>query len=441
MIDHEAITALLPEYLAEQRWYDHERPPTEVVIGASEEWLAGDPALWWFLVDARDGDRDLGRYQVVVGARSAPELHDFLHGRDAEVVGRVTGDDGDFVAYDATIDVPLALEILRRVAPGADASGVRPLNVEQSNSSIVFDEKIIVKLFRRVHPGPNPDVEAVDRLIASGYDHVPRQLGVLERADADGAVQHLAVAREYLAGATDGWHLALTSLRIVYARHEHAAASGGDFGPDAARLGAITAQAHLALAETFGTFSADISDWVAGFRAQLDRVRDHVPAEAISDRYDRLAQLREVGPAIRIHGDLHLGQVMRADSGWYLIDFEGEPARPLAERVRPSSPLRDVAGMLRSFHYAADVGRWEGGHDDGQAVAEGREWEDRARSQFLDGYFGTEGIEDLLPGEETAAALLRGFELDKATYEVGYEVAYRPSWVPIPSSAIERLLT
>lgn len=443
MIDPDALTPLLPAYLAAQRWYDHERPPTEVSVAASEQWLAGDPDLWWLLVDARDGTRDLGRYQVVVGARTAPELLDFLHGKETEIIGRVQqveGDASEMIAYDAIIDAPLAIELLGRIAPEAEATQVRALNVEQSNSSVVFDEKIIVKLFRRVHEGANPDVEAIDRLLAEGYEHVPRQIGVLDHPHRSGAVQHLAVAREYLAGATDGWHLALTSLRIVYARHEHAAASGGDFGPDAKRLGVITAQAHLALARAFGTSKADVSAWVAGFRSQLDRVRDHVPADDISARYDRLSQLRDVGPAVRIHGDLHLGQVLRADTGWYLIDFEGEPARPLAERVLPSSPLRDVAGMLRSFHYAAEVGRWEGAHDDEDAHAEAIEWESRARDQFLEGYFETEGIDTLLPDEETRRALLQGFELDKATYEVAYEVSYRPTWVPIPTRAIERLL-
>lgn len=441
MISHDAIVELLPEYLAAQRWYDHDRPPTHVTVADSQEWVTGDPSLWWMLVEAHDGERDLGRYQIVVGARATPELHDFLHGKDTELIGRVSTDDGDILAYDATIDAPLAIEILRRIAPDTEASQVRALNVEQSNSSIVFDERIIVKLFRRVHEGANPDVDAVERLLEQGYEHVPHQLGVLAHPHRNGSVQHLAVAREYLAGATDGWHLALTSLRILYARHEDPAMSGGDFAPDAGRLGRITGQLHLALAAAFGTSTADPSAWVAGFRAQLDRVREHVPAKAISARYDSLAELRDVGPAIRIHGDLHLGQSLRADAGWYLIDFEGEPARPLAERVLPSSPLRDVAGMLRSFHYAAEVGRWEGSHDDDRAHAEAGEWESRARGAFLEGYFGTEGIDALLPKEDVREALLQGFELDKATYEVAYEVSYRPTWAPIPLGAIERLLS
>jgi maltokinase len=447
MISLDDVAELLPEHLARQRWYDHGAPPARVEIVDSEEWISGDPTLWWMLVDAHDDARLLGRYQLVVGARTKPEAHDFLQGKDAELIGRIVigrTDDGAIAdvaeIYDATIDSPLAIEVLHRIAPSQDASTVRALTVEQSNSSIVYDEKIIVKLFRRIHRGANPDVEAVDELLERGYRHVPTQHGVLARPDHDGEIQHLAVAREFLSGATDGWHLALTSLRILFAGHEDPATSGGDFGPDAGRLGAITAELHLALADAFGTSDPDVSSWVAGFRAQLDRVRAHVPAEGISAHYDRVAELRDVGPAIRIHGDLHLGQSLRADSGWYLIDFEGEPARPLAERVLPSSPLRDVAGMLRSFHYAAEVARWEGGHDEADSRDEASSWEARARESFLAGYFGAEGIDALLPDEPVRTHLLEAFELDKATYEVAYEVGFRPTWVPIPLGAINRLL-
>ena len=449
IIDVGTIAPLVPDYLAKQRWYEHEDAPSDVTVVASESWRRGDPTMWWLLVDARDGERALGRYQIVVGARTDPDEHDFLRGKDAELLGFVAApesDDGDDDAtvvaiYDASIDAVLAIELLGRIAPDTSAERVRALTVEQSNSSIVFDENIIVKLFRRIHEGPNPDVEAVAGLLAHGYEHVPAQHGVLERPSGSGSVQHLAVARAFLAGATDGWHLALTSLRILFAGNETPDASGGDFGPDAGRLGAITAELHLALAEAFGTSDADLAEWVAGFRSQLDRVREHVPAEGISRRYDQVAQLGATGPALRIHGDLHLGQTLRADTGWYLIDFEGEPARPLAERIRPSSPLRDVAGMLRSFHYAAQVARWEGAHDQAESQAEAAAWEARARDAFLDKYFGTDGIDALLPPEPARQPLLEAFELDKATYEVAYEVGFRPTWVPIPLGAIERLLS
>jgi len=438
------ILPLVPEHLAGQRWYDHDGPPASVTAADSERWVdEADATLWWLLVEASDGTRTLGRYQLLLGARPAGEDHAFLHGKTTEVLGTVDGEDGRVVVYDASIDPPLALAALARIAPDVEASSVRPLAVEQSNTSIVYDEHVIVKLFRRIHAGENPDVDAVSRLVEVGFAHVPEQYGVLERpvrgGDHDGAVQHLAVARQFLTGASDGWHLALTSLRVIMADHLRSAASGGDFGPEAQRLGVITAELHRGLAEAFGTSTAHVDAWVAHFRAQLDRVRQHVPADAISARYDRVAQLRSPGPAMRIHGDLHLGQTLRADSGWYVIDFEGEPARPMAERTAPSSPLRDVAGMLRSFHYAAAVAHHERG-DDPEVADLVRDWEDRSRSRFLDGYFGTEGIDEVLPDEESTRLLLQAFELDKAVYEVGYETAYRPSWVGIPLGAIRRLL-
>ncbi len=444
MITTDEIQPLLANHLAFQRWYDHDGPPERVTVADAERWVDGDQDLWWLLVDAHQGDRTLGRYQLVLGARPAGEEHPFLHGKSGELLGIVDTDGGPVTVYDAFIDPPLALEVLRRIAPDLDAHSVRALTVEQSNTSIVYDEHVIVKLFRRIHVGENPDVDAVTRLAEGGFTHVPVQHGVLERPVPDGmadagATQHLAVAREFLTGASDGWHLALASLRVVIADHLESAASGGDFGHDAQSLGAITGELHRRLADAYGTSTADVSAWVGHFRAQLDRVREHVPADEISRRYDRVSEVRSPGPAMRIHGDLHLGQMLRADSGWYVIDFEGEPARPLAERMASSSPLRDVAGMLRSFHYAAAVVHHERG-DDEDASALVADWEERARTRFLEGYFATEGIGDLLPDEATTETLLQGFELDKAVYEVGYETAYRPSWVGIPLGAIRRLL-
>jgi len=441
MITVDQILPLVPKHLAAQRWYDGDKPPERVEAADHDTWVDGDPTLTWLLVDAYEGERCLGRYQLVVGARPVGgDEHAFLQGKTTELLGIAEGTDGAVAVYDAFIDPPLALEVLARIAPDVEARSVRALAVEQSNTSVVYDEHVIVKLFRRIHAGENPDVDAVSRLVEAGFTHVPTQHGVLERPSPDdGATQHLGVARQFLTGASDGWHLALTSLRVVMSDHLESSASGGDFGPDAARLGAITGELHRRMADVFGTSEAHVDQWVAAFRAQLDRVRKDVPAEQISARYDRVAQVRDAGPALRIHGDLHLGQTLRADSGWYVIDFEGEPARPMAERLAPSSPLRDVAGMLRSFHYAAEVAHHEreGDPDSAALVAD---WEERSRTRFLEGYFGTEGIQDVLPDEDTTQLLLQAFELDKAVYEVGYETAYRPSWVGIPLGAIRRLL-
>jgi len=154
------------------------------------------------------------------------------------------------------------------------------------------------------------------------------------------------------------------------------------------------------------------------------------------------AKAGDVGKAIRVHGDLHLGQLLLADAGWFVIDFEGEPARPVDERMRPSSPLRDVAGMVRSFQYAARTALVERGRDiDDDTVVVADAWETRAVEAFWRGYTRVEGIDALLPADDAdRRKLLRAFELDKAVYEVIYEIGHRPDWVDVPASAIRRTL-
>ena len=168
--------------------------------------------------------------------------------------------------------------------------------------------------------------------------------------------------RQFLDGGTVGWQLALTSLRDVYDSRVEPAEAGGNFAPEAGRLGRITAEMHLALARAFGTEEGDPEAWATTMRENLARSRARaLDAQVIDALYGELGNVTDPGRSMRIHGDYHLGQTMRTDDGWYMLDFEGEPAVPLAERRAPSSPLRDVAGMLRSFHYAAEVALVERG--------------------------------------------------------------------------------
>jgi maltokinase len=215
---------------------------------------------------------------------------------------------------------------------------------------------------------------------------------------------------------------------------------GGDFAGEASRLGAATASVHAALARMLGTGELSAKEVVAmvhAMRARLEDAAATVPeldehADALLRTYDDLESYGHPVPVQRVHGDLHLGQVMRALDGWKIIDFEGEPARPLAERRMPSSPLRDVAGMLRSFDYAARHLLFD--RPDPRLEYRAVEWAERNREAFCEGYAEASGRD---PRDESV--LLRAFEIDKVVYEVVYEARNRPSWLPIPMAAVERL--
>jgi maltokinase len=248
------------------------------------------------------------------------------------------------------------------------------------------------------------------------------------------------VVNDLLVGAFDGWHLALTSLRDLYDRRCPPEEAPGDFGFEAERLGVVTAQLHVAMAEAFGTFDADVDGWLSDMESQLARVDlSSSVAKRARSIYQSLRDV-DVGPAIRIHGDYHLGQTLRTDGGWFVLDFEGEPARPVEERRRPSSPMRDVAGMLRSFSYAAQVALREHGEDDAELRALADAWEQHNAERFRSGYEGYGDVDHVIPPVAARPVVRRAFELDKAVYEVGYETGHRPDWVDIPESAVKRLL-
>lgn len=418
----------IPTYLAAQRWYGGDTAPKAVEVVRERRLL--DERLTWMLVDA-DGDT----YQLVLASVPADEQPDYLHGQDAHIVGLVDGD----LWFDAALDTALMIDLLTDITAGAEKPlRVRPMGVEQSNTSLVFDERLVLKLFRRLHDGSNPDIEITGALVEAGFDHVARPISVWRDDPYD-----LAVVQDFLAGATEGWALALTSLRDLYGSDSaDPSVQGGDFAAEATRLGRITADLHLSMAQAFGSSPAPTGDWAQAMRAQLGRLASDEPwFEAATEVFDGFAAA-DPGRAVRTHGDFHLAQVLRTDSGWYILDFEGEPARPVEDRRRPSSPLKDVAGMLRSLHYASEIALHEREEDEMAALgARAEAWERRNREAFLSGYLAADGITELLPpGDEGIAVALRAWELDKAIYELGYERSYRPDWARIPLSAIERLL-
>jgi maltokinase len=366
-----------------------------------------------------------------------------LKGHEDALIGNV----GDRVYYGATPDSEMALALLRVASDGQEnAERARPLGGEQSNSSLVYDDRLILKLFRRLSTGPNPDVEVTEALAQTGFGHIALPLVHWRHNGRD-----LAFGQQYLAGGSDGWALALTSLRDLYGDvgPEHAsdpALSGGDFAAEAARLGQMTADMHLAMAEAFGTSATALADdWhllIYSIEARLGRLGPELSGSA-KPLVDRLADVRDPGPAVRVHGDYHLGQVMRTDSGWFVLDFEGEPDRPLEERQRPTSALKDVAGMLRSLQYASHFALRERAEGDAAGLGPvAQAWEDRNSAAFVQGYYETKGVDDLLPSDPGDREAVRlAFVLDKALYELGYEEAYRPDWVPIPLAALRRLLS
>ena len=439
-IEQKELATLLPDFLVRQRWYGaNDLELANVAIEEFDVWNDDWPVLVWMLVDAWFTDESLARFQVPVGLRPLDQTERFLEGKGRGFLGDIDTSEGPALAYDALVDPDLAIAICERVAPHEHVERVRSLNVEMSNTSVVFDERIIMKLFRRLADGPNPDVEVTEGLARVGFTHISAPVATWRMGEID-----LAVVRTFLEGGTEGWQLALTSLRDMYGSHLDPSESGGDFGPEAHRLGQITAEMHLKLAEAFGDQPGDHHGWADAMTAALSRSSARsLDTTAITKAYDALRGTKDAGRGIRIHGDYHLGQTLRTDAGWFILDFEGEPALPLAERRLPSSPLRDVAGMLRSFHYAAHVALAERGDaaDQEELLGLATRWEQHVGDAFRDGYFDTDGIDALLPASpRDRETVLDAFILAKAVYEVGYELAHRPDWARIPLEAVSRLV-
>jgi maltokinase len=430
------------DFLGRSRWFAGKGSPyavTEIeVLGVLatdprvEVWLVrvdqgGTPAAYHLPVEIRsepDGRLD----HVFIGHDESGWFYDALHDREANSL------------WLALLDGSLEAEGIgvHAIAPLAPPEGHgRVLTAEQSNTSVIYGNSMILKVFRRAQIGINPDVEVHAALARAGSPHVAQPYGWIE---AESGV--VAFAQEFLTGGAEGWELATGSVRDLLREGDlYAEEVGGDFAGEAYRLGVSTAELHAAMRETLPTDSwgpAELRSRADELERRLTAALESAPAlrpfaDAILGVYEELAALADPVPVQRVHGDLHLAQTMRVTSGWKILDFEGEPARPVAERRALDSPLRDVAGMLRSFDYAA---RYPLGDlaPDAQAVYRAAEWAGRNREAFCDGYAHAAGAD---PRDQDV--LLRAYEADKVVYEVVYESRMRPAWVSIPMSALERL--
>jgi maltokinase len=445
----------LHDWIVGQRWFASKtREVTNIEIVDRVTLREEGPGIVLCLVEARFPAGTHETYQVPLGLRPVEE------GWGERVILEADG----WTVYDALADPAAGRELLHRMrsnsefqvgqdefifrwAPNADAAlggtvDVRPVGVEQSNSSIVFGDQLIMKAFRKIEPGVNPELELLRFLSAHGFPHIASLAGWYE---VEGRLidATLGILQEFLLGFRDGWELALDDL----------SSDPEGLLVKLGALGTVIGELHSALGSDTSdpAFSPDepsmeaLSILTADVDEQIERVFLDLPeTEATApirgrgqDVREKLAALSHVnagGKVIRTHGDLHLGQTMLGDRGWVVLDFEGEPARPLPQRRLKRSPLRDVAGMLRSFSYVTAGAKLLRGVD---APAG---WEERARERFLERYYEAVDSALLPPGQQATDQLLAVFETEKAVYELRYELNNRPDWVGIPVAGIVRLL-
>jgi maltokinase len=437
---------MLAVWLPKQRWFPGRGSTvSELHIVSDVTLRSGDPALRHLIVQTRVHG-GTARFQVLVGRRRLPP---------AALGSAVIGSRNGMTWYDALHDPDLAAELtcgigaqrifgrLRFVHeptapnPSDRWPGSRVLTAEQSNTSLVFGDLAILKVLRRLFPGANPDLEVAHALARLGSAQVAAPYGWIE-TDLDGEPVLLAVLSEFLAGASDGWSLALASLSRLPGTGgvatTDASAAAMPFVAEARLLGEGTAELHADMAAAFGTHElgrAELAAIAGTMHAKLTEAIALVPELGphegrIRLAYDAVADLTGPVPVQRIHGDYHLGQVMRSKHGWVALDFEGEPALPLTQRRALAPALKDVAGMLRSFDYAARH-QLIGHRDAGNVAKVADAWVRYCQAAFLAGY-AARGATDPA-GHDT---LLRALTLEKAVYEVVYEHRHRPSWLSIP---------
>jgi len=476
-----AVATELPPLLPRQRWFgDKGRTITGVRLGDCGAF--GDRA-WLVLVDVTfaEGPDETYATPVVLGddAGASGTLSMTLDLDGVPTRAHDAFDDPRFclellTAFERSLIVSTARGAIRfvrteRFPPSTSPVALAPrrLTAEQSNTSVVYGDRLVVKALRRVKPGVTLDCEIGAFLtFRAGFPHVPPLAGSMEYAPAAGAVTTLAMLHRYVPNHGDGWswivgHLKQLPPARIDGLSEHVFR-------ELRRLGVVTGALHAALgsdavdpdfapepisADDAAAWSdrvaEDVSRTCDAVRARLGRVPREIEADARTllasapALVARARSLRALGDErcakIRVHGDYHLGQTLRTDAGFVVLDFEGEPARPIAERRRKQCVLVDVAGMLRSLDYAAHATL----APDGAPTHAGERWVRRATAVFLEGYLEevARAPARLLPASPSGfAGALSVFELDKALYEVRYELDNRPTWLGIPLRGLTRLL-
>ena len=453
-----ALADVLRDWMPHQRWFGSKGREWADVSEEGFFLSRSEPVLSVHRVRVTYTDGATETYLVPLSWRAHPEEDLTSAFVGAVPVKDAAGADRENYAYDAMRDRDATTPWLAHLAAASTVgpmhfhpSGTSPIpegvpgdivSTEQSNTSLVYGQDAIFKLFRRLEPGLNPDVEIGEALRRTENPHIAPLLGNVEIDTPGDEPATVAMLQRFVQNASDGWRLATASVRDLYAEGDlHADEVGGDFAADSERLGAATASVHADLARVLPTEPAD-RDWFAatarGMGERLEAALAVVPQlEEHLDRlravYAAVADSPETVVRQRVHGDFHLGQVLRTATGWVVLDFEGEPARPLAERRQLDSPMRDVAGMLRSFDYAARHMLVEQ-PDDSQRAYRAQEWAVRNRGAFCTGYSAASGTDPC--GD---SPLLRAFEADKAVYECVYEARNRPNWLMIPLHSLSRL--
>jgi maltokinase len=427
----------LIDFVTSQRWFGSKtRDVTHSTVVDRALLREEDPRLELLLVETRFDTGTHETYQLLAGDEH--ELDSLADPRQVRELVHLMRTNTKVPAGEGIVEFA-AIEAF--AGTGHELREARPVGAEQSNTSIVFDEELILKVFRRLEAGINPELELLRFLTEHGFENIAQLAGWYAYAGRQMDAT-LGILQEFVAGE-DGWDRALATMESEPER----------FLDSLHRLGEVTGRMHAVLgsdsddpafapeetsAESLGLLTATVDEEIESIfmdlpddNPELEPIRGR--GEEVRERLRMLTNLGGTGRVIRHHGDFHLGQTLWANDDWVVLDFEGEPARSLPERRRKRSPMRDVAGMLRSFAYAASATALLRGTDPPVA------WEERARAQFLDGYRKTID-QHLVPSGASMDKLLKVFELEKAVYELRYDLNNRPDWVKIPVAGIVRML-